>query len=207
MLDFERKAKRRGYDLIVGIDEAGRGPLAGPVVASAVALKKHKFRSTIRDSKKISALKREQAFHEILDNAYVGIGIVNENIIDAINILEATYFAMSMAVSDLIGKISPTYIKPENLQQKVFLLIDGKSFKSELPFDYKTIVRGDDLSLSIACASIVAKVIRDRILKTYDRVFPQYGFKDHKGYPTKKHKAAIKNHGLSLIHRKTFRAR
>ena len=111
---------------------------------------------------------------------------------------------MSNAVSDLVQKLPCETQSKDNFDQKVCLLIDGNAFKSQLPYHYQTIVDGDALCLSIACASIVAKVTRDRILKTYDKIFPQYGFSQHKGYPTPEHKKAIRVHGLSLIHRRSF---
>ena len=205
MFRFENQARRKGFRLIIGIDEAGRGPLAGPVVASAVCLKKRNFRSKICDSKKINSHQREKAFHEILQNAYVGVGIMNESIIDTENILKATFHAMTQAVHRLIERLPAEETQRRDLNQDVCLLVDGNSFKTNLPYSYQTIVGGDDLCTSIACASIVAKVTRDRILNIYDRVFPQYGFKQHKGYPTQAHRAAIRTHGLSIIHRKTFR--
>lgn len=205
MFRFENQARRKGFRLIIGIDEAGRGPLAGPVVASAICLKKRKFRSKICDSKKINSRQREEAFHEILQNAHVGVGIMNEAIIDTENILRATFHAMAQAVYRLIMRLPVDEAHRKDLNRDVCLLVDGNSFKTDLPYFYRTIIGGDDLSASIACASIVAKVTRDRILNVYDRVFPQYGFRQHKGYPTKAHRAAIQIHGLSIIHRKTFR--
>ena len=204
MLYYENKAKEKGFEIIIGIDEAGRGPLAGPVVACAVALQNEKFQNKIADSKAISAQAREKAFHEIFDNAFVGIGIVNEKIIDHINILRATHVAMSIAVEQLIVKLRKSEKAQSDFNKKVCLLVDGNSFKSDLPYAYETIVNGDALSMSIASASIIAKVTRDRMLNIYDQVFPQYGFKRHKGYPTVAHRAAIHEHGLSPIHRRTF---
>jgi len=205
MLDYERKAQQEGYSLIIGIDEAGRGPLAGPVVAAAVAFKEFQFENKIFDSKKITHRQREKAFHEILEKAYVGVGIVSESVIDENNILEATYHAMSVAVNQIVDKVSDSIATNKNFNKEICLLVDGNSFKSDLPFRYKTICKGDALSYSIAGASIVAKVTRDRILEIYDQIFPEYGFKRHKGYPTLQHKLAIKEHGLSVIHRKTFK--
>ncbi|OGX20119.1 MAG: ribonuclease HII, partial [Omnitrophica WOR_2 bacterium GWC2_45_7] len=190
--------------LIIGVDEAGRGPLAGPVVAAAVAVTDPYFVVEIRDSKKMTAQKREEAFHEIQRKAHVGVGIINEGVIDQINILQATFLAMNNAVRQLIYKLPTTENSPKDVFQKVCILVDGNRFQSDLPCRYKTIVGGDELIFSIACASIVAKVTRDRILGIYDQVFPHYGFKQHKGYPTPSHKQAINRFGLSTIHRKTF---
>lgn len=195
LLKFEKKALDEGFSFVIGVDEAGRGPLAGPVVAAAVHLRDYEFQNTINDSKKLSPLQRERAFDEIRERSWVGVGIVSEAVIDSINILKATHQAMAFAVKDLIAKCPA---------QNVCLLIDGNSFKSDLPYAVRTIVGGDGLSLSIACASIIAKVTRDRILEEYDKTFPQYGFAKHKGYPTAEHKLAIRTHGLSPIHRKTF---
>lgn len=205
MFYHENKAQKNGFKIVIGVDEAGRGPLAGPVVASAVALKKRKFRNKICDSKKINHHQREKAFLEILQNAYVGIGITSETAIDATNILKATYHAMTTAVNNLIEKLPESQKGRRGFNRKVCILVDGNSFKTDLPYAYKTIIRGDNLSTSIACASIVAKVTRDRILNIYDRIFPNYGFKTHKCYPTKNHRLAIKKYGPSLIHRKTFK--
>ncbi|MFA5059850.1 MAG: ribonuclease HII [Candidatus Omnitrophota bacterium] len=205
MFYHENKAKENGFEFIVGIDEAGRGPLAGPVVAAAVLLKTQEFQNKIRDSKKLSASQREKAFVEIRNNAYVGVGILNEGIVDSLNILRASHQAMSIAVSQLIEKLPKTETLRKDFEQKVFLLIDGNSFDSDLPYAYQPIVGGDSLSCSIAAASIIAKVTRDRILNIYDRIFPQYGFKKHKGYPTQAHRLAIQQFGLSRIHRKTFK--
>ncbi|OGX08121.1 MAG: ribonuclease HII [Omnitrophica WOR_2 bacterium GWA2_47_8] len=203
MLDYERKVKKNGFSLIIGIDEAGRGPLAGPVVAAAVALKDFQFKNKIRDSKKLTPLQRESAFHEISDKAYIGVGIISESVIDDKNILQATCHAMSVAVEQLISRL-PQDLHDQVLAKTVYLLIDGNYFRSDLPFQYQTIINGDNLSLSIACASVIAKVTRDRILNSYDQVYPQYGFKQHKGYPTEKHIEALKKYGPSLIHRKSF---
>lgn len=204
MLKYEKKARRNGFQIILGIDEAGRGPLAGPVVAAAVALKTYRFDCTICDSKKITAPQRTRSFLEIYEKADVGVGIINEKVIDDQNILKATFLAMSQAVANLMARLSPAVKDSPDWQDKVLLLVDGNRFETELPYAYETIIRGDDTSLSIASASIVAKVIRDRILMTYDRIFPEYGFRFHKGYPTDLHKKAIERFGPSPIQRKTF---
>ena len=203
---FEDHFTKKGFLWIAGIDEAGRGPLAGPVVASSVILKTKKFRYPIRDGKTITPRQREEAFHEIHQKAYVGVGIMSESVIDEHNILRATFLAMSNAVDQLVARLPLSATRQEDFQKSMILLVDGNRFQSRLPFAYQTIVDGDAKVLSIACASIVAKVIRDRILNIYDRVFPQYGFKTHKGYPTRAHKEALKVHGPSLIHRRSFNA-
>ncbi len=202
MLEFEREAATQGYRYVIGIDEAGRGPLAGPVVAAAVALDGEDFKNPIRDSKKLSFQQRERAFVEIYDRADVGVGIMSEQVIDQHNILNATFLAMNAAVDDLVGRCSPRFAGVREDQVRLF--IDGDSFLSRVPFSYQTIIGGDARSLSVAAASIVAKVIRDRILRVYDKIFPQYGFARHKGYPTKEHREALERHGVSVIHRRTY---
>ena len=200
MLKFEKKAKAQGFKLVIGVDEAGRGPLAGPVVAAAVLLRTTKFLSPINDSKKLSPSLREKAFHEIQGKAYVGIGIMSESVIDRCNILNATFIAMQRAVGQLMFKI-PQKI---HISDHVCLLIDGNQFKSSLPYAYQTIIKGDEKVLSIMCASIVAKVTRDRILNIYDHIFPHYGFKQHKGYATQEHRQRLKKFGPCAIHRRSF---
>jgi len=191
LLSHERKLSSSGYLHIAGVDEAGRGPLAGPVVASAVILKSLRFVEDIDDSKKLSAKKREKAFREIVEKAIVGVGIVDEKTIDEINIYRATIRAMEIAISNL--EIPPDYV-----------IVDGR-VKISTRCPVKCIIRGDSLSLSIAAASIIAKVTRDRLMLKYDELFPQYGFARHKGYGTKLHKSALEAHGPSPIHRFSFR--
>ena len=207
MLELEDKTRKAGFNLIIGVDEVGRGPLAGPVVAAAVSLRKSEFSVPIRDSKKLTPLQRDEAFHEIYQRAYVGIGMISESVIDQTDILQATFFAMHNAVVNLIAWFSPAKINQENFTKTVCLLIDGNRFRSDLPYHYETIIKGDERVLSIACASIVAKVTRDRILNMYHRVYSGYGFSRHKGYPTLEHKAAIRRLGPSLIQRRTFQCR
>lgn len=198
-LQLENDLNRQGYDLVIGIDEAGRGPLAGPVVASAVCLRSFEFTHLVTDSKKLTHLQRERVFHQITSQSFVGVGIINEAIIDEVNILQATYLAMNQAVRHLIVQL------PEDRRGgRVHLLIDGNSYKPDHKHSYQTIVEGDAKVLSIACASIVAKVIRDRIMEIYDKIFPDYGLAGHKGYPTKTHREAVQRLGPSLIHRKSF---
>ena len=204
-LKEEKKLWRQGYKVVVGLDEAGRGALAGPVVAAAVALQNNHFQSKIGDSKSLSPVQREQAFHEIHSKAYVGVGIINETVIDRENILQATFLAMDNAVTQLVSRLPGLGAQARPEGQPCYLLIDGNSFKSDLPYNFKTVVQGDKKVLSIMCASIVAKVTRDRILQIYHQILPQYGFDQHKGYPTRQHKQAIKDFGVSFIHRRTFR--
>ncbi|MBU0503333.1 MAG: ribonuclease HII [Candidatus Omnitrophota bacterium] len=194
---YEDKLKSRGFDLVVGVDEAGRGPLAGPVVASAVLLKSRFFKNRIDDSKKLSPLQRERAFGEIVKNSVFGIGIISHKQIDSFNILVATQMAMEQAITKLARKLRP--LKNKHL----YVIVDGK-VSLKICFDYTTIIKGDCLSKSIAAASIIAKVTRDRIMTEYDCVYPEYGFARHKGYPTKYHRRAITEFGSCLIHRKSF---
>jgi len=206
MLYYENKAKKDGFDFIIGVDEAGRGPLAGPVVACAVLLKNRRFRSKIRDSKKLTSKAREEAFHEIYENSSIGVGIVSETVIDRINILEATRIAMEKAVLDLIPNFfRKKELKKKKISSKIYILVDGNHLFLNLPYKYKNIIAGDAKSLSVASASIVAKVIRDRIMSIYDKLYPEYGFNRHKGYGTRQHLAALRINGPSLIHRRSFR--
>jgi len=204
MLYYETQAYHKGLRFILGVDEAGRGPLAGPVVAAAVCLRQFDFQCTIDDSKKMKPKAREAAFHEIFEKAYVGIGIISEIAIDSINILNASHRAMDMAVKQLIHSMPQAITGDHAFARQVILLVDGNIFRSQLTFQHRTIIGGDGKSLSIACASIIAKVYRDHILKAYDKIFPQYGFAQHKGYPTQSHRLAIKKHGACLIHRRSF---
>ena len=189
---FEKEARNAGFDKVAGLDEAGRGPLAGPVVAAAVILPEHLPVSGIRDSKKVSPKKREQLFDEIHQHAIaVGVGIVGPADIDRLNILQASLLSMAISVEKL--NLTPD-----------FLLIDGIfTISADLP--QKAVPKGDSLSISIAAASIVAKVTRDRIMAQYATQYPEFGFLKHKGYPTKAHKEAIRTHGACPIHRRTFK--
>jgi ribonuclease HII len=198
VLYHEKKAKDKGFSFVIGVDEVGRGPLAGPVVAAAVKLNRTKFNNYINDSKKLTALQRERAFPEIFEKALVGIGIISEAVIDRVNILNATKLAMVDAVNNLINS------RHRNVRKnKVLVLLDG-NFTLDLPFKVKSIIRGDSKSISIASASVVAKVIRDRIMSVYDNLYPEYSFKDNKGYGTKEHFRAIQKHGSCKIHRMSF---
>ena len=189
---FERMFQDRGYQRIAGLDEAGRGPLAGPVVAAAVVLPSQGIHQELFDSKMIPSKKRELLYGAIFSQALgVGIGIIGQGEIDELNILQATLKAMALAVSDLP-------LPPD------FLLIDGNQGLT-LPIAQKPIRKGDQLSNSIAAASIVAKVTRDRIMSEYHQKYPQYDFARHKGYGTREHRQAIEKFGICELHRKTFR--
>ncbi|OIO39154.1 MAG: ribonuclease HII [Candidatus Omnitrophica bacterium CG1_02_46_14] len=180
----------QGFRSLAGVDEAGRGPLAGPVVASAVIVRDFSFSARIDDSKKMSAKDRIAAYDQILEKGLVGIGVVEPEGIDTLNIFQATMKAMQ----DAVGKLKEI---PD------CLLIDGP-YTPELPHKRFAIVNGDALSFSIACASIVAKVTRDRMMEYYDEIYPEYGFKKHKGYGTKEHFEALRKNGPCRIHRRSF---
>ena len=189
--EYENNLYSKGYGLIAGVDEAGRGPLAGPVFAACVILPKDCVIPGINDSKKLSEKKREELFDEICEKAICySIKSVDEKTIDEINILNATHMAMNLAVDTM--KISPD-----------FVLIDGNSIKN-MSLPHETIVKGDAKSINIAAASILAKVSRDRYICELDKIYPQYEFKKHKGYGTKAHTEAILEHGPCPIHRKSF---
>jgi ribonuclease HII len=191
LLSFERQAGSRGFRLVAGVDEAGRGPLAGPVVAAAVILPAGLQIDGVNDSKKLSPDRRERLFDVIMEQALsVGVGFGPPELIDRINILQATRHAMLEAVSLLTP-------------QPDLILIDGIStIESAIP--QKTIKKGDSLSLSIAAASIIAKVTRDRLMQELDRVHPGYGFAGHKGYGSASHMDAIRRLGPSPVHRLSF---
>ncbi|MDD2654519.1 MAG: ribonuclease HII, partial [Candidatus Omnitrophica bacterium] len=162
MLYYENKAQKDGFKFVVGVDEAGRGPLAGPVVASAVYLKTKRFKNRIDDSKKLSSLQRQKAFREIIEKSFFGLGVVSESAIDEINILEATRLAMQKALLDLFSQLAKSHkIAKSKFRKSVCALIDGSPLFLDVPCATRNIVKGDSKSLSIACASIVAKVTRD----------------------------------------------
>lgn len=191
MLEYERALYAKGYEFICGIDEAGRGPLCGPVVAAAVILKKDDHIEGVNDSKKLSEKKRESLFETIKERAVAwSVGIVDEETIDNINILEATRLAMKKAVEGLSTK-------PE------YALVDAEK-KVPIDVPYSPIIKGDALSESIAAASIIAKVTRDHMIIELDKEYPEYGFAKNKGYGTKEHTEAIKKYGLCKAHRKSF---
>ena len=192
MDSFECDARRKGYRLVAGVDEAGRGPLAGPVIAAAVILRADYGDSRIDDSKKLTSRQREVLYDVLQQEAVaIGIGVVEAPVIDAVNILQATLTAMKDAVLGLSCR--PDY-----------LLVDGLN---RIPMDIpqEAVVHGDARSISIAAASIVAKVSRDRIMEMYHRQFPQYNFLRNKGYGTREHREAIVKYGRCKIHRHSFR--
>lgn len=190
MKEFETELYNNGINFIAGIDEVGRGPLVGPVVTAAVILPKAFYDERINDSKKLTEKKRELLYDVIMENAIsVGIGISSEDVIDEINILNATKRAMLEAVNNLS-------VKPEHL------LIDAVKLNTDIP--QTSIIKGDAKSESIAAASIIAKVTRDRMMIELDKIHPEYDFKHNKGYGTKKHIEAIRKYGIIKEHRKTF---
>ena len=197
--------------LCVGIDEAGRGPLCGPVVAAAVVfresedmlskLQEWKF---VRDSKKLSEKQREKSFDFIMEHGFVGVGIMPAETIDRVNILEATFLAMKAAIADLqraMNKEGGTGRRENEMR----IFVDGNQLIPNIPFEQHAVVNGDDLVKVIAAASIIAKVTRDRMMLEYDRKYPQYGFVKHKGYGTKAHMDALRKWGPCPIHRMSFR--
>jgi ribonuclease HII len=193
LLHLETKLWGQGFRTVAGVDEVGRGPLAGPVVAACVILPRDFSVPEVNDSKKLSPAKREMLFGEIMQNAQeVGIGIVSEEIIDRMNILNASLKAMWDAVKQL--KHPPQ-----------FVLVDGNQKIPNLQLPQLPVIKGDTLSLSIAAASIVAKVTRDRIMLNYHDQYPHFRFADHKGYATKTHMEALKTFGPCQIHRRSFK--
>ena len=188
---YENEAKSKGYNIICGVDEAGRGPLAGPVFAAAVVLPEGHIIEGVNDSKKLSEKKRDMLYDKIIEECVsYAVGTASEKEIDEINILQATFLAMKRAVDGL-------EIKPD------IALVDGNRVPP-LDCDVETIVKGDGKSASIAAASIIAKVSRDRYMLELAKQYPQYEFERHKGYPTKLHYEKIYEHGISDVHRKSF---
>ena len=188
----EKNLYADGIEYICGIDEAGRGPLAGPVVVASSIMPKDSMIEGVNDSKKISEKRREKIFEEIIKEAIsYGVGIIDENTIDDINILQATKLGLTNSLKEL--KIKPNII-----------LVDALKDIDTLGIPYNSIIKGDATCYSIAAASIIAKVTRDRIMLEYDKVYPEYGFAKHKGYGTKEHIEAIKKYGLCPIHRRSF---
>ena len=229
-LQVEKKIWAKGLKIVVGLDEAGRGPLAGPVVAGAVAVDYFLFKKTdpaqkkelsyilkqVNDSKKLTSKKREELYGLLVKSRFIkwGIGAVSEKIIDKINIFEASRLAMAKACFSLNQKIENSCLAGRQAKLKIrYLVIDGNFL---LPVEVlakvgivlvgqRSIIKGDQKVFSIAAASILAKVYRDRLMKKADKKYPQYGFARHKGYPTKHHRKMLDVFGPALIHRKSFR--
>ena len=191
--EIDKSYFKEGYNYICGIDEAGRGPLAGPVVVAAVIMPKDSMIEGVNDSKKVSEKKREKLYELIIEEAIssYSVGIVDQNEIDRINILNATKAGLTEAVRTL-------KVKPE------LILVDALTNIDTCGVPYQSIIKGDAKSYSIAAASIIAKVTRDRIMREWDKVYPQYGFERHKGYGTAAHISAIKENGLCPLHRLSF---
>ncbi len=191
MREYEKTAYQHGYSFVAGIDEVGRGPLAGPVVSAAVILPKDFLILHINDSKKLSPKKREELYIKIKDHALdIGIGVVDAPIIDRVNIYQATKMSIVLAVNNL-------QIKPD------ILFLDAMKCE-DLPIPQWTIIKGDTKSISIAAASIIAKVTRDKMMEDYHNSYPHYCFNKNKGYGTHEHRMAINEHGIISIHRKSF---
>ena len=189
---IENKWHEKGMKLVCGIDEAGRGPLAGPVVVAAAIMPEDSFIEGVNDSKKVSEKKREKLYEEITQSAIAwGVGIINQKEIDEINILNATKKGLTTALMELKEK-------PD------IILVDALTGIDTLGIPYESIIKGDAKSYSIAAASIIAKVTRDRIMRQWNEIYPQYGFEKNKGYGTKQHIDAIKQLGICPLHRKTF---
>ena len=191
-IEEEIYSKNENIKYICGIDEAGRGPLAGPVVVASVIMPHDSMIEGVNDSKKVSEKKREELYEKIIEESIsYGVGIMDHNEIDEYNILNATKMGLTNSLKELT-------VKPD------LIVVDALNKIDTLGIPYKSIIKGDALCYSIAAASIIAKVTRDRIMRQWDEIYPQYGFIAHKGYGTAKHISAIKEYGLCPIHRKSF---
>lgn len=189
---IENEIYKTGVRTICGIDEAGRGPLAGPVVVAAVIMPKDSFIEGVNDSKKVSEKKREALYEQITDEAIAwGVGIIDQKEIDEINILNATKKGLTTAIKEL-------KVKPDRI------IVDALDKIDTLGIPYTPIIKGDAKCYSIAAASIIAKVTRDRIMRQWDEIYPMYGFEKHKGYGTAMHMQAIREYGLCPLHRRSF---
>ena len=199
---IEEELYLKGINSIAGIDEAGRGPLAGPVVVACVVMPKDSMIEGVNDSKKVSEKKREKLFEEITKEALgYGIGIVSQEEIDKINILNATKEGLTLAIKELEKDLQE---KKRKFEKPEIILVDALTKIDTDHIPYRSIIKGDSKSYSIAAASIIAKVTRDRIMRQWDEVYPMYGFEKHKGYGTAAHIAAIKEYGLCPLHRRSF---
>lgn len=193
---FESNLYDEGNKLICGIDEAGRGPLAGPVAVGAVVMKPDSMLEWVNDSKKVTERRREILYDRIIEDSLAwSVQLVPETKIDEINILEATKYGLNLAIKDIINQLQK---KPD------IVIVDALREINTENIPYESIIKGDATCYSISCASILAKVTRDRLMRQWDEVYPQYGFAKNKGYGTKDHIEALKKYGPCMIHRKTF---
>ena len=199
---IEEEFYERGVTSIAGIDEAGRGPLAGPVVVACVVMPRDSMIEGVNDSKKVSEKKREKLYEQITEEALgFGVGIISQEEIDRINILNATKEGLTAAIKEMEKDLQE---KQRGFEKPEIILVDALTKIDTDHIPYKSIIKGDAKSYSIAAASIVAKVTRDRIMRAWDEVYPMYGFERHKGYGTAAHIAAIKEYGLCPLHRRSF---
>lgn len=200
--EIERTLYAKGVKSICGIDEAGRGPLAGPVVVASVIMPQDSMIEGVNDSKKVSEKKREVLYEKIIEEAVAyGVGIIDQNEIDKINILNATKKGLTLSIQELEKSLKE---KKKGFDKPDIILVDALTKIDTDGISYRSIIKGDAKSYSIAAASIIAKVTRDRIMREWDQVYPMYGFEKHKGYGTAAHIAAIKEYGLCPLHRKSF---
>ncbi len=208
----EKEFQQNKYDVIVGIDEVGRGPLAGPVVAGACAIKNISDFGVecdrgdwklIRDSKLLSQKQREETFEFVREKFFVGVGKCSPKAIDEINILQATFLAMKKAFDALEKEIDKSDIYTD--AEMMMVIIDGNQLLPNFNREQSTLSKGDQISKTIAASSIIAKVVRDKMMEEYDKKYPEYGFARHKGYGTKIHIEALQKHGATPIHRKSFK--
>ncbi len=209
--DTEQELHKNGYDIIAGVDEVGRGPLAGPVVVAACVIRDTRdFLSDpksdqwrlVRDSKLLSDKQRKEAFAFIKEKFYVGVGQSNPSTIDRINILQATFLAMKKAVADVEYVIDKAGAYAD--AEKMMIMIDGNQLIPHFTREQLCVAKGDQIAKSIAAASVIAKVLRDNLMEKYDKKYPAYGFAAHKGYGTKAHIDALNEHGATSIHRTSF---
>lgn len=199
---IEKDLYEKGINNICGIDEAGRGPLAGPVVVASVIMPKDSMIEGVNDSKKVSEKKREILYEKIIEEAIAyGVGIIDQKEIDRINILNATKEGLTLCIKNLETDLKE---KQRGFEKPDIILVDALTKINTDGISYQSIIKGDAKSYSIAAASIIAKVTRDRIMRQWDEVYPMYGFEKHKGYGTAAHIAAIKEYGICPLHRKTF---
>lgn len=199
---IERELYQKGVKSICSIDEAGRGPLAGPVVVASVIMPEGSMIEGVNDSKKVSEKKREKLYEQIIEEAVAyGVGIIDQNEIDRINILNATKEGLTLCIKELEKDLKE---KNRGIEKPEIILVDALTKIDTDHIPYQSIIKGDAKSYSIAAASIIAKVTRDRIMRQWDEVYPEYGFAKHKGYGTAMHISAIKQYGICPLHRKTF---